>query len=122
MTLLDSCVVIDLLRGREDALVYVEGLSELPAISAVTATEIVAGHKGTRERRVIDQLLATYRVLDIDLGVATLAGDYLKAYAPSNGLDPIDALVAASATVHELPLATLNLKHFPMFKGLRRPY
>ena len=34
----------------------------------------------------------------------------------------MDALIAATAKAHGLPLATLNIKHFPMFDGLTRPY
>jgi predicted nucleic acid-binding protein len=36
-------------------------------------------------------------------------------YAPSHGLDDIDALTAATAGHHGLRLATRNAKHFPMF-------
>lgn len=32
------------------------------------------------------------------------------------------APIAATAKARDLPLATLNLKHFLMFKGLKRPY
>ncbi|KAA3419994.1 PIN domain-containing protein, partial [Streptococcus pneumoniae] len=53
---------------------------------------------------------------------ASLAGDYVRQYGPSHGVDPIDALIAATAKSANLQLATLNLKHFPMFKGLKRPY
>ncbi len=41
---------------------------------------------------------------------------------PSHGLDDIDALIAATAEHHGLRLATLNVKHFPMFPKLRRAY
>ena len=54
--------------------------------------------------------------------IAGLAGDYVRRYGPSHGTDPIDALIAATAKTHGLALATLNLKHFPMFAGLTRPY
>ena len=33
-----------------------------------------------------------------------------------------DYLVAATADLHGLPLATLNVKHFPMFDDLRAPF
>lgn len=122
MTLLDSCVVIDVLRGRENALAYVEGLAERPSLSVVTATEIVAGQRSAAEGRLIARVLSTYQVFDIDLETATLAGHHLRQFGPSHGMDPIDALIAATAQVRRVRLATLNLKHFPMFKGLRRPY
>ncbi|TXF13012.1 type II toxin-antitoxin system VapC family toxin [Pelomicrobium methylotrophicum] len=122
MMLLDTCIVIDVLRGREAAVAFVNGLPEVPSLSAITATELIAGARNARERRQIERLLEVYTVHDIGLEIASLAGDYLRQYGPSHGVDPIDALIAATAKTANLELATLNLKHFPMFKGLKRPY
>lgn len=120
--LLDTCIVIDVLRGRAAALAFVNALPDAPSLSAVTATELIAGIRNSGERRQIERLLAVYIVLDIGLEAASLAGDYVRQYGPSHGVDPIDALIAATAKTSSLELATLNLKHFPMFKGLKRPY
>jgi predicted nucleic acid-binding protein len=120
--LLDTCIVFDLLRGRDAALGFVDDLSGTPSLSVITATELVAGCRNARERRQIERLLGTYVVHDIELAIASLAGDYVRQYGPSHGIDPIDALIAATAKSRGLPLATLNLKHFPMFNDLKRPY
>jgi len=82
----------------------------------------VAGCRNAKERRQVDRLLSQYVVQDIGRDIAGLAGDYIRRYGPGHGTDPIDALIAATAKLTGLPLATLNLKHFPMFAGLRRPY
>lgn len=55
--LLDTCVVIKVLRGKEAALAFVTGLAEKPSLSAITATELVAGVRNARERRQIERLL-----------------------------------------------------------------
>ena len=120
--LLDTCIVIDVLRGREAAFEFVNGLADAPSLSAITATELIAGVRNVRERRRIERLLDVYVVHDIGLDIASLAGDYVRQYGASHGVDPIDALIAATAKTHDLDLATRNLKHFPMFKGLKRPY
>jgi predicted nucleic acid-binding protein len=120
--LLDTCILIDVLRGREPAVTYVSGLKSTPAICAITATELIAGARGKREEEAIDRILATYEIAEIDLEIARLAGEYVRDFGKSHGVDPVDALVAATAKTKELDLATLNIKHFPMFKGLKRPY
>jgi predicted nucleic acid-binding protein len=120
--LLDSCIMIDVLRGREAALAFVNGLPEAPSLSVITATELIAGVRNARERRQVERMLAVYVTHDIGLEIASLAGDYLRQYGRSHGIDLIDTLIAATAKTSGLALATLNLKHFPMFKGLRRPY
>jgi predicted nucleic acid-binding protein len=120
--LLDTCIFVDLLRGHAASAVFVNKLKSQTALSVVSATELIAGCKGLRERRRIDQITMTSRLLAVDLEVAVLAGTYMNRFAKSHGLDPIDAIIAATATHHDLPLVTHNLKHFPMFPGLKRPY
>ncbi len=119
---LDTCVLIDVLRGKTAAIDFVTGLQEAPALSVVTVTEVVAGCRNAKERRAVDHLLSHYVIHDIGLDIAALAGELIQRYGPSHGTDPIDALIAATATAHDLPLATLNLKRFPMFAGLTAPY
>jgi predicted nucleic acid-binding protein len=120
--LLDTCIMIDLLRGKADAFDFVSSLEKAPALSAVTVTELVAGCRNVKERREIDRLLSHYVIHDINRDIASLAGDYIRQYGPSHGTDPIDALIAATAKTNGLALATLNVKHFAMFAGLTRPY
>lgn len=120
--LLDSCVIIDVLRGRKAALAFVSNLPDTPSLSVITVTEIVAGIRDRTERRQIDRLFENYRIHDVDLEIAGLAGDYVRQYGRSHAVDPVDALIAATAKLRDLPFATLNLKHFPMFSGLEKPY
>ena len=120
--LLDTCVLIDLLRGKENATDFILGLPDVSQVSVITVTELLAGVRNTKERRQIEQLFAHYDVVPIDLDVAVQAGDYVKVYGKSHSVDPMDAYIAATAKVHQLELATLKLKHFPMFPDLKRPY
>jgi predicted nucleic acid-binding protein len=110
------------LRGKAAAFDFVSSLENAPALSVVTITELVAGCRNVRERRQIDRLLSHYVIHDINRDVAGLAGDYVRRYGPSHGTDPVDALIAATAETSSSPLVTLNVKHFPMFAGLTRPY
>lgn len=75
LMLLDTCIVIDVLRGRGAALAFVHGLAEKPSLSAITATELIAGVRNARERRQIDRLLEVYTVHDIGL---EFSGDSLE--------------------------------------------
>lgn len=120
--LLDTCILINLLRGRSSAGEFIKDLPVPPSISAVTATELIAGVRGAKEREAIDRLLAAYDVKSIDTKTAVLAGEYVRQYGPSHSTDPIDALIAATAKRFAIPLATLNVKHFPMFDDLARAY
>ncbi len=39
-----------------------------------------------------------------------------------SGIDDADYLIAATANILDAPLLTTNVRHFPMFEGLTRPY
>ena len=120
--LLDTNVVIDLLRADRGALAFVLSLQRAPRISVVTITELRAGQLGMREKATIDRYVEVFDPIEVSVPVAEKAGEFRRTFGRSHGVDPIDAIIAATADIHGLPLATLNLKHFPMFSGLARPY
>lgn len=120
--LLDSCVIIDLLRGSPAAVEYFSRLAEKPSLSAVTITELVGGCRTIKERRQVEKVVENCHVMAIDQTVASLAGEYIQRYRKSHRLDPVDSLIAATAKSNDLQLITHNIKHFPMFEGLKRPF
>lgn len=100
---IDSCVLIDLSRRVPAAIEFLgelENAGAKPAVSALSVTEI----------------------MPVDMPIALVGANYLRTYSASHNLDIVDALIAATSSSLGHPLATLNLKHFPMFPGLRRPY
>jgi predicted nucleic acid-binding protein len=55
--------------------------------------------------------------------VARRAGRQLRQFRRSHpGIDLADYLIAATAEEEGASLVTLNVKHFPMFSGLRPPW
>jgi predicted nucleic acid-binding protein len=88
----------------------------------VTVTEISGGMRSA-ERREVWRLLGTMRTQPIDEVTARRAGELVRRYRRSHtriGLG--DYLIAATADVRGLDLATLNVEHFPMFEQLRAPF
>ncbi len=120
--LLDTCVVIDFLRGVASAENFVRSLAEKPSISAVTVAEVFAGLKSQKEEREARAFLASCVVLTLLPSMAETAGAFMRHYRGSHGLEIADTLIAATAEHHRLDLATLNVKHFPMFKRLKAAY
>lgn len=120
--LLDSTVMIDLLRDKEPAKRFVLTLTAKPAASVVTLTELLAGARSKKEEAAIAGLRQWVRLLPVDEGIAERAGQFIKHFRASHGTDDFDALIAATAEHHGLPLATANIKHFPMFPKLKRVY
>jgi predicted nucleic acid-binding protein len=123
--LVDSDVLIANLRGVDAArawLVQARTTSGVLATSAVTIAEIT-GAMRSPERRDVNRLLNSVRVLPVTETIAYRAGEFRRRYRRSHSnVGIVDFLVAATADLHGLPLATLNVKHFPMFNGLRPPF
>jgi predicted nucleic acid-binding protein len=120
--LLDSSIVIDLLRGHPPALEYVRALEQLPVASEITRVEVLRGVPGG-DRRLAERLLGTFGWLPLDEPIARRAGDLGRRWTASHrGLATADLVIAATALEHGLTLATLNIRHFPMFEALEPPY
>jgi predicted nucleic acid-binding protein len=118
VSLIDTDVMIDLSRGNADAADYIDSLSE-PAISIVTAQELIVGARDKRDLNAIDSLVSTYRVIHIDAAIGQHAYELLKLYAKSDGLRTFDSLIAATAMELNCILVSRNRKHFAMIEGLR---
>jgi predicted nucleic acid-binding protein len=124
MILVDSDVLIAHLRGVDAARDWLIGTRKNGplAISVVSIAELVGGMRSI-ERREVWRLLASFRAEPTTEVIARRAGEMMRRYRRShtgNGLG--DYLIAATADVKGLQLATLNVRHFPMFKNLRPPF
>jgi predicted nucleic acid-binding protein len=123
--LADTSVLVDYLRGVEPARELLRSAlerDEAVAASVLSRIELSIGVRRT-ERGGTDALVAALRWLVVDHAVVEQADALARRYAPSHsGIDAVDYCVAASALVEGLELWTLNVRHFPMFPGLRPPW
>jgi predicted nucleic acid-binding protein len=114
---LDSSVLIDLLRGRAGAARRTRRLREIgddPLVSAVSVEEVVRGLR-PREQGATRLLFDGLSVLEIGRDEAWQAGEWRRAFA-SRGrtLTQADCLIAASVSAAGARLATGNPRDFPM--------
>lgn len=119
---LDTSIVIDLLRAHEPAIAYGRSLTELPFCSEITRVEVVRGLRSA-ERSPADRLFSSIAWVAVDEAIARRAGELGRRWRRSHqGIGSGDLIVAATALELEAQLATLNVKHFPMFERLAPPY
>lgn len=131
--LLDTCIVSKLrkIKARPDpkleAWVNKHSQSHF-FLSVITIGEIQSGIAQLRERnaeerrqkRILEDWLFSYlipqfnlRILEIDNAVALTWGKILgTSKQHGNHLPAIDALIAATAMVHQLIVVTENIRHF----------
>jgi len=121
-TLVDTSVLVDFIRDLPAAHRFLQELDGKPSISVVSIQELYAGAHSSGEERRIETSLPGWHVLNVTPAIARSAGQHMRHFAPSHGLDDLDALIAATAEHQGLELATINVRHFPMFRRLKRAY
>lgn len=123
---LDASVLIDHINGRVPAAKALiraarERGDELWS-SYVIRAEVLAGMRAS-EARQTHALLGIIRWVSIDEPESDAAGALGQRYlAAFPGIDTPDLLLAELAQRLGAELVTMNVKHFPMFTDLKRPY
>lgn len=104
--LVDTDVLIDHLRGSHRL-----SVDRRLGVSVVTRCELFAGGD---DRELLRRFLAPMAQLPINAAIAELAGVTRR----ETGIATPDALIAATALLHRLPLITRNRRHFDRVRGL----
>jgi predicted nucleic acid-binding protein len=105
--LIDTDVLIDHLRGHRQ--LHTDG--RRLAVSVITRCELFSGRD---QPTILRELLSAMIQLSVDAQIAELAG----ATRREHKIATPDALIAATALVHHLPLMTRNHRHFAAVDGL----
>lgn len=125
MILVDSDVLIGHLRGLEAArewLLQARRTSGRLATSSICVAEVAGGMRSAEHHEVV-RLLASLDVFPVTRQIGWQAAQFTREYRRSHSaIGLADYLIAATVSTEGLELATLNVKHFPMFPGLERPF
>ncbi len=122
--LIDSDVLIDFLRGSSKAQKFLEKSlhTQHCCISSITVCELYAGVREGKERDILNKFITIFHIVAVDEKIAEMGGLLRRDYRKSHGTGLVDAIIAATAQTLAAKIATLNTKHFPMFKNLKPPY
>ena len=81
-----------------------------------------AGVKDDSELNILENFISLFRVIPVTLEIARTGGLYKRDYGKSHGVGLADAIIAATCEAENAELKTLNIKHYPMIKGLTPTY
>lgn len=123
VTLFDSTVLIAHLRGDVRATACLAAVPRAERLVSVLSRVEIEGGMRSAERSDVARLFGIVHLVPVTDLVARRAGELLRRYRRSHqGIDVVDYVIAATADLHDAGLATLNVKHFPMVRGLRPPW
>jgi predicted nucleic acid-binding protein len=120
--LLDTDVLVDFFRGFDKAVVFVNENNARIILSSIVVAELFAGVKGDGEQAALENFISLFRVVPVDATIGKAGGLYKRDYGKSHGVGLADAILAATAEAANAELKTLNIKHYPMLKGIKPAY
>ena len=115
----DTDVLIWVFRGHPKAAEWVTNAPERH-LSAQSYLEFLQGAKDTLHLKALKSFILAghFYLLPFTENISHRAMIYIEEYGLSHRLGAGDALIAATAVEHGLPLVTGNAKHFKAIKDL----
>lgn len=125
MKLVDTTIAVDHLRGEPAATELLSSLTDAGVdlvASELVRFELMAGVRN-QELSAFEEFCSALHWVPVTEDVARVAGQLARRYRKChNGIGAVDYLIAATAIALDAELLTTNVRHFPMFPELRRPY
>ena len=118
MILLDTNVLIEILKGNQKTIDKVQSFTETLAISAITVMELYYGALNKAELNKLEKFVSLFQIIQLSEVISTQATKLVKNYAKSHNLDIPDSLIASSVLVNNCKLFTYNLKDFKYIKNI----
>lgn len=120
MMLVDTDVLIWHLRGYAQATRRLDELGTL-TLSAISWLEVLQGMRNKVELLAVKKMLdkRSARLLPVTEAITQRATELMESLTLSHGLQMGDALIAATAIEHQLPVLTANVKHFGAVSELK---
>lgn len=109
---LDTNVLIEILKNNHQTIKQVESLSPPLSISIISAMELLYGALNKSELKKLQQFLSLFTIIQLDEKISQKAFTLIAQYAKSHTLDIPDALIAASCLENNKTLFTYNRKDF----------
>lgn len=111
---LDTSVVVDLLRGDVFDESVLDPAREPVMISTMTVHEVLVGLR-PHEAAFTEAVLSSFAVVPVGIAEAELSAHWRREYGRHGlTLELPDTAIAATAAIRNVPLATGNAKDFPM--------
>jgi predicted nucleic acid-binding protein len=119
MVLCDTNIFINAFNGRQATIDRLQeiGLEQI-ALSVITIMELYQGMGNKVELAQMKKRIRYYDVVEIDNVTSRLATTLIENFKLSHGLQIPDAIIGATAVIHQIPLFTYNIKDFNFIPGI----
>src|SRR5258708_6291149 len=95
--IIDSDVLIDVLREHAPARDYLRNVKNPLLISVMTHVELWAGARGRQQEGILRELLGGFDMVEVTAPIALRASEISYKFSKSHGMGAVDAVIAACA-------------------------
>lgn len=118
MIVLDTNILIEILKANKQTIEIVQDFNEVLVISSISVMELYYGAINKAELKKLEKFVLNFKVEHLSEKISRQSITLVKTYAKSHNLDIPDSLIAATALVLEGKLFTYNVKDFRYIDGL----
>jgi tRNA(fMet)-specific endonuclease VapC len=118
----DTDVCVDFLRKKDPGFgLFIKVLGQYePCITAITSFELFLGHIKMNRKERIEDFFNQFTILPFDLKASVVSADIQAILdKKGKGIGIPDTLIAGICLSNNIPLLTLNTKHFSRVTGLK---
>jgi len=119
MLICDSCVIIDYINENDTLLSELRERCLILFINSVIEMELLQGAHDKRELKKIEQKLNIFRRLEFSQDILGVAANLVRKYSLSHSLQLPDSVIAATASVYNVPILTYNAKDFKYIPNVK---
>lgn len=116
--LVDTNIIIHYTKGSDRHTEFLNSLDNVN-VSFIALSELFYGARDKKDLKKLISLAEYFEVAACNVEISKISVEIIKNYSLSHGLTILDSIIAATAIHHKLILATENIKHFKMIKGLK---
>lgn len=122
--ILDTCVLVDILRGKKN---LQQKLSQLDiskcAITDLTKFELLCGAEKSSDResnlQLVNQLCSRFQIRPTQAGYEHAAKEKIRLQKSGIRIADIDLLIGSACAAEGLPIVTGNIKHMERIEGIQ---
>jgi len=119
MVLCDTNILIHAFNGRQPTIDRLQEIGlEQVALSVITVMELYQGMGNKVELAQMKRKIKYYDVIEIDNATSRLAASLIENFKLSHDLQIPDAIIGATAVIHQIPFFTYNIKDFDFIPGI----
>jgi len=119
MIILDTNILIEILKGNDETIKKVEPLTDSLSISSISVMELYYGALNKVELNKLEKFVSLFHIIHLNENISKSSTKLIKHYAKSHNLDIPDSLIASTVLENDAVLLTYNLKDFKYIKGIK---